>query len=108
MRQRPSGFDDPPALDPETLLCLEIDIDLRDAWQALDQALDVWDDLHLAVTATAMRVAYERGRRQGETDGIAAGYQAGYEHGYEDGHQEGSDSDKAALRYEPICVVAER
>lgn len=92
MRQRPSGFDDPPALDPETLLCLEIDIDLRDAWQALDQALDVWDDLHLAVTATAMRVAYERGRRQGETDGIAAGYQAGYE----DGHQEGSDSDKAA------------
>ena len=92
MRQRPSGFDDPPALDPATLLCLEIDIDLRDAWQALDQALDVWDDLHLAVTATAMRVAYERGRRQGETDGIAAGYQAGYE----DGHQEGSDSDKAA------------
>ena len=89
MRQRPSAFDDPPALDPETLLCLEIDIDLRDAWEALDQALDVWDDLHLAVTANAMRVAYQRGRRQGKTEGIAAGYQPGFEDGYEDGLEDG-------------------
>jgi flagellar biosynthesis/type III secretory pathway protein FliH len=88
MRQRPSAFDDPPALDPTTLLCLEIDIELRDAWELLDQAPDIWDDLHLAITASAMRVAYDRGRRQGETAGRAAGY----EDGYEDGHQEGYDS----------------
>jgi flagellar biosynthesis/type III secretory pathway protein FliH len=89
MRQRPSDFDDPPALDPETLLCVEIDIDLRDVWEALDQALEVWDDQHLAVTASAMRVAYERGRVQGETEGISAGHQAGYEDGYEDGREDG-------------------
>ena len=100
MRQRPPAYDDPPPLDPTTLLCLEIDIELREAWEALDQALDFWDDPHLAVTASAMRVAYERGRRQGVTAGIAAGYQAGYEDGHEDGHedgrQEGCDSDAPA------------
>ena len=88
MPQRPSGFDYPPALDPTTSLCLEIDIELRDAWELLDQASETWDDRHLAVIANAMRVAYVRGRRQGETAGRAAGYQDGYE----DGHQEGSDS----------------
>jgi flagellar biosynthesis/type III secretory pathway protein FliH len=91
MRQRPSAFDDPPALDPTTLLCLEIDIELRDAWELLDQAPDTWDDRHLAVIASAMRVAFDRGRRQGETAGRAAGYQDGYE----DGHQEGHDTASA-------------
>ena len=88
MLQRPSAFHDAPALDPTTLLCLDIDVELRDAWELLDQVPDVWDDLHLAVVASAMRVAYERGRRRGETAGRAAGYQDGYE----DGHEEGYDT----------------
>jgi hypothetical protein len=85
MPQRPSAFDDPPELDPTTLLCLEIDIELRDVWALLDQAPDMWNDRNLAVTANALRVAYARGRRQGETAGRAAGHQDGYEEGYEEG-----------------------
>ena len=88
-----SGFDRPPALDATALLCLEIDIELRDAWELLDQATDAWNDGHLAVIASAMRVAYERGRCQGET----AGRDAGYQDGYEDGRQEGYDSAFADL-----------
>ncbi len=73
MPQRPSGFDHLPALDPTTLLCLEIDIELRNAWELLDQANDTWDDGHLAVIASAMRVAFVLGRRAaGSEDGDSA------------------------------------
>jgi hypothetical protein len=63
----PTPFnDDLPELDATRLRSLEIDIELRDIWERLDQRRDVWDDLQLAVTARAMRVAYDRGLRNGE------------------------------------------
>jgi hypothetical protein len=63
----PTPFnDDLPELDATRLRSLEIDIELRDIWELLDQRRDVWDDLQLAVTARAMRVAYDRGLRNGE------------------------------------------
>jgi len=74
MRQRSSASDDLPALDATSLRCLEIDVELRDAWELLDLAPDVWDDVHLEIIAWAMRVAYDRGRARGETEGRAAGY----------------------------------
>jgi hypothetical protein len=66
MRERPPASNhDLPALDATELLCLDIDMELTDVWEQLDQMRGLWDDLHLAVVASAMRVAFARGRRQG-------------------------------------------
>jgi hypothetical protein len=96
MDQRPSLIsDDLPELNATQLLSLEIDVELRDVWEQLDQRPDLWDDLLLRVTACAMRVAFERGRCQGEAadkdDAYEKGYSAGYEQGHEEGYEEGYD-----------------
>jgi hypothetical protein len=96
MHQRPSAFGDLPALDPTSLLCLEIDIELRDAWELLDLAPDVWDDLPLEIIAWAMRVAYDRGRGRGETEGRAAGYEEGYEDGRQQERYDSAFADEPA------------
>jgi hypothetical protein len=75
--ERPSAFGDLPALDPTSLLCLEIDIELRDAWELLDLAEEPGDDLPLGIIAWAMRLAYASGRYRGETEGYRDGYEDG-------------------------------
>ena len=94
--QRPSGFGDLPALDPTSLLCLEIDIELRDAWELLDLAPERGDDLPLGIIAWAMRLAYASGRYRGETEGRAAGYTDGYEDGRQQDRYDNAFADEPA------------
>ena len=89
MHERHTAFDDARAPDAWELQSLEIDIELRDVWWLIDQRRDLFDDLQLAITARAMRVAFDRGRCLGEAAGEAAGYEDGYIQGYDDGCAEG-------------------
>jgi flagellar biosynthesis/type III secretory pathway protein FliH len=88
--------DDILEITAEESLCLEIDIELRDVWVYLDEMREIWDEPQLTVAACAMRVAFDRGRRQGETAGKADGYDEGYEDGHEQGYAEGYDMALAA------------
>lgn len=85
MRERPPAFDNSRAPHAWQLRSLEIDIELRDVWELIDQRRDLFDEPRLDIAARAMRVAFDRGRRLGETAGEAAGYERGYTDGYDEG-----------------------
>jgi hypothetical protein len=88
MRERPTPSD---AREPTAaqLWSLGVDIELRDVWEVLDQMPDMWDDLHLAVIASVMGVAFDRGHRHGKVAGYDERYYEGHDEGYRDGHDEG-------------------
>ncbi len=96
MPETPTASDNSRAPDAWELRSLEIDIELRDIWQAIDQRRDLFDDLQLEITARAMRAAFERGRLLGEAASEDAGYEEGYIQGYDDGCAEGAEQGYAA------------
>lgn len=77
----------PPQPNPaDSLFCLSIDLELRDVWELLDDAKLDWDERELRFVASALRVAFDRGWRQGKDAGDEEEYWEGVRQGYDEGY----------------------